>query len=45
MQGSRKLSCAPKIKKDVNEINQEYIKGVKFHYVEDMSEVLKLALV
>jgi ATP-dependent Lon protease len=31
--------------KDVKEINKDYIKGLKFHYVEDMSEVLKLALV
>jgi ATP-dependent Lon protease len=31
--------------KDVNEINADYIKGLKFHFVEDMSEVLKLALV
>lgn len=31
--------------KDVNEITQDYIKGMKFHFVEDMSEVLTLALV
>ncbi len=31
--------------KDVEEINKAYIKGVKFHYVTEMSQVLNLALV
>ncbi|MDC3209376.1 endopeptidase La [Chitinophagales bacterium] len=43
--GIKEIIMCSENKKDVNEINQEYIKGVKFHYVEDMSEVLKLALV
>lgn len=30
--------------KDVEEINKAYIKGVRFHYVTEMSEVLNLAL-
>jgi ATP-dependent Lon protease len=30
--------------KDVNEIDPKYIKGIKFHYVERMSEVLDIAL-
>ena len=30
--------------KDVEEINKAYIKGVKFHYVTEMSEVLEFAL-
>jgi len=30
--------------KHVKEINETYIKGVKFHYVERMEEVLKIAL-
>ena len=30
--------------KDVEEIPKEYIKGVKFHYVNDMTEVVDLAL-
>ncbi len=30
--------------KDVNEINQTYLKGVKFHYVKEMSEVIDIAL-
>ncbi|HMD00880.1 MAG TPA: endopeptidase La [Ferruginibacter sp.] len=31
--------------KDVEEINQQYIKGLKFHYVKNMQQVLELALV
>ncbi len=31
-------------KADIDEINKKYIKGLKFHYVTDMSEVIKLAL-
>jgi len=31
--------------KDVDEINSQYIKGVKFHYVKTMQQVLDLALV
>mgnify|MGYP003323537840 CR=1 FL=1 len=31
-------------KPDVNEINESYIKGLKFHYVNEMSEVIELAL-
>ena len=31
-------------KQDIDEIKPEYLKGLKFHYVKDMSDVLKLAL-
>jgi len=31
-------------KADVNEINNQYIKGLKFHYVSEMSEVIKIAI-
>ncbi|MGN6166212.1 MAG: endopeptidase La [Flavisolibacter sp.] len=31
--------------KDVQEINPDYIKGVRFHYVKTMSQVIELALV
>ena len=31
--------------KDVEEINNQYIKGIKFHYVKTMQQVLELALV
>lgn len=37
------IMCADN-KKDVLEINEEYIKGIEFHYVKRMEEVLKLAL-
>ena len=31
-------------RKDVEEIKKDYVKGLKFHYVTDMKEVLKIAL-
>jgi ATP-dependent Lon protease len=31
-------------KRDIDEIKPEYLKGLKFHYVKDMKEVLELAL-
>jgi ATP-dependent Lon protease len=31
--------------KDVEEINPDYIKGIKFHYVKNMQQVFELALV
>lgn len=31
-------------KKDVDEINSDYLKGVEFHYVSSMRDVLKIAL-
>ncbi len=31
-------------KKDVDEIKAEYLKGLKFHYVDEMMDVLKIAL-
>ncbi|OMP30902.1 endopeptidase La [Mangrovimonas sp. DI 80] len=31
-------------RRDIEEIKAEYLKGLKFHYVTDMSEVLKIAL-
>ncbi|MFI8379919.1 endopeptidase La [Leeuwenhoekiella sp. NPDC079379] len=30
--------------RDIKEINEEYLKGLTFHYVNDMSEVLDIAL-
>ncbi|UMB54877.1 endopeptidase La [Lutibacter sp. A64] len=30
--------------KDILEIKESYVKGLKFHYVSDMSEVIKIAL-
>ena len=31
-------------RKDIEEIKQDYLKGLKFHYVKEMKEVVKLAL-
>jgi len=31
-------------KRDIDEIKKEYLKGLTFHYVKDMSDVLELAL-
>ncbi len=37
------VMCAQN-KRDIDEIDQSYLKGLTFHYVEDMSEVLEIAL-
>ncbi|MEM6379131.1 MAG: S16 family serine protease, partial [Bacteroidota bacterium] len=37
------LLCAEN-KRDIDEIKPEYLKGLKFHYVTDMDEVLQIAL-
>ena len=37
------MMCAEN-ERDIKEIKQEYLKGLTFHYVSDMSEVLDLAL-
>ena len=42
--GLRELILCKQNEKDVEEINPEYIKGVKFHYVKAMKEVLELAI-
>jgi ATP-dependent Lon protease len=31
--------------KDVSEINPQFIKGLKFHYVKTLAQVLDIALV
>ena len=31
-------------RKDVEEINQKYLKGLTFHYIEEMKEVIEIAL-
>lgn len=42
--GIRDIIMCQQNEKDVEEINREYIKGVNFHYVTEMNEVLQLAL-
>jgi len=31
-------------RRDIEEIKEDYLKGLTFHYVSDMSQVLELAL-
>jgi ATP-dependent Lon protease len=42
--GIKDIILCQQNEKDVEEINKEYIKGVKFHYVSEMDEVLDFAL-
>ena len=42
--GLREIILCWQNEKDVEEINPEYIKGVKFHFVKTMSQVLEMAL-
>lgn len=42
--GLKELILCWQNEKDVEEINPDYIKGVSFHYVKNMSQVLELAL-
>lgn len=42
--GIKEIILCRQNQKDVEEINKAYIKGVTFHYVSEMKEVLELAL-
>lgn len=42
--GLKELILCWQNEKDVQDINPEYIKGMRFHYVKNMSQVLDLAL-
>jgi ATP-dependent Lon protease len=42
--GLRELILCVQNEKDVEEINPEFIKGIKFHFVKNMKEVLELSL-
>lgn len=42
--GIKEIIMCTENEKDVKEINEEYIKGITFHYVETMDEVLDIAL-
>lgn len=42
--GIKEIIMCAQNQKDVDEINKAYIKGLSFHYVSQMSEVLELAL-
>ncbi len=43
--GIRNIILPKQNEKDVEEINKEYVKGLTFHYVADVADVLGLALV
>jgi len=43
--GIKEIILCAQNEKDVEEIQAEFIKGLKFHYVENMNEVLDIALV
>ena len=43
--GMKEIILCWQNEKDVNEIDQTFIKGVEFHYVKNMQQVLDLALV
>lgn len=42
--GIKEIILCEQNKKDIEEINKAYIKGLKFHYVTDMNQVLDIAL-
>lgn len=42
--GIKEILLCEDNKRDIVEIKDDYLKGLKFHYVKDMSEVLKTAL-
>jgi ATP-dependent Lon protease len=42
--GIREVILCSENRKDVNEINPDYLTGLAFHYVEDIREVIDLAL-
>lgn len=42
--GIKEIIMSEKNRKDVEEINERYLKGLKFHYVKEMHEVVEKAL-
>lgn len=42
--GLKEIIMCERNRKDVEQINQDYIKGMKFHFVKNMDEVIELAL-
>lgn len=42
--GIKEIILCEKNRMDVDEINKDYLKGLTFHYVSQMREVLELAL-
>ncbi|MBM3427608.1 MAG: endopeptidase La [Bacteroidetes bacterium] len=42
--GIKEIILCEKNRKDIDEINERYLKGLKFHFVEEMYQVLEIAL-
>lgn len=42
--GIREIVLSEKNRRDINEIEKQYIKGLTFHYVDNVDDVLKVAL-
>jgi ATP-dependent Lon protease len=42
--GIKEIILCEQNKKDINDINPDYLKGLTFHYVSQMMEVLELSL-
>ena len=42
--GIKEIILCQENKRDIDEIKAAYLKGLKFHFVEDMSEVIDIAL-
>ena len=42
--GIKELILCKENEKDINEIKPEYLKGLEFHYVSDIQQVVDLAL-
>lgn len=42
--GIKEIILCSQNKKDIDDIKKEYLKGLKFHYVDDIKEVLETAL-
>lgn len=42
--GIKEIILCEKNRKDIEEINERYLKGLKFHFVEEMYQVLDIAL-
>ena len=41
---NKEIILSKENKSDIEDINQSYLKGLKFHFVSEMSEVIDLAI-
>jgi ATP-dependent Lon protease len=42
--GINEIILSKQNKKDILEINEKYVKGINFHYVDTLKEVINIAL-